>query len=123
MGKIIFIEEIGEYKYHIDRPKIQAVIFGGSVAGLNSSFIMKNTQAYHVVAKENNFDINFINGGIEGQSSAGMVSNFKIWLSKLKNFSPKYIIFYVGINDSRVGENILSNEHDGQLLVDWFLVC
>jgi len=27
------------------------------IAGLNSSFIMKNTQAYHVVAKENNFDI------------------------------------------------------------------
>jgi len=101
----------------IDPSKIQAVIFGGSVVDERYK-----PEKYTITGflnsklKENNFDINFINGGIEGQSSAGMVSNFKIWLSKLKNFSPKYIIFYVGINDSRVGENILSNEHDGHLL-------
>jgi len=102
----------------ISPSKIQAVIFGGSVIDERykpeqytiTGFLNKRL-------KENNFDISFINGGIEGQSSAGMVSNFKIWLNKLKEFSPKYIIFYVGINDSRINENIvLSNEHDGHLL-------
>ena len=102
----------------IDPSKIQAVIFGGSVIDERykpdkytiTGFLNKKL-------KENNFNVNFINGGIEGQSSAGMVSNFNVWLNKLKNFSPKYIIYYVGINDSLISENIvLSNEHDGHLL-------
>lgn len=44
-------------------------------------------------------DIDVVNGGIDGQSTFGHIWNFENWYNKLENFNPKYIIFYIGIND------------------------
>lgn len=44
-------------------------------------------------------NIDVVNSGIDGQSSNGHVWNFKNWYSKLENFSPKYILFYIGLNE------------------------
>ena len=44
-------------------------------------------------------DIDVVNSGIDGQSTFGHIWNFENWYNKLENFNPKYIIFYVGIND------------------------
>ena len=44
-------------------------------------------------------DIDVVNSGIDGQSTFGHIWNFENWYNKLENFYPKYIIFYIGIND------------------------
>ena len=46
-----------------------------------------------------NKDIDVVNSGIDGQSTFGHIWNFENWYNKLYNFSPKYIIFYIGINE------------------------
>ena len=42
-----------------------------------------------------------INAGVEGQSTFGHIHNFKYWFSRIENFKPDYIIFYIGVNDTR----------------------
>ena len=46
-----------------------------------------------------NKNIDVVNGGIDGQSTFGHLWNFNNWYNKLDSFSPKYIIFYIGINE------------------------
>ena len=66
--------------------------------------------------EKNNFDIKFINAGIEGQTSSGTVASFEKWLFKLKNFSPNYIIFYLGKNDSLHQGMDMTNVNHGHIL-------
>ena len=102
-----------EYKYiykrnyfgfrgeEISPEKIEAVIIGGSTTDERykpeeftiTGYLNKNL-------KENGIDIKIINAGIEGQSTRGHLSNFQDWFPRLKGFAPKYILFYVGINDT-----------------------
>ena len=88
---------IGE---EIDPSKIHTVFIGGSTA--DERWKPRNLSI--VEQLNNNFkndlkDIKIINAGIEGQSTIGYIANFKFWFPKLKNFRPKYFIFYTGIND------------------------
>ena len=39
------------------------------------------------------------NAGIDGQSTFGHIKNFDWWFPEIPNLKPKYILFYVGIND------------------------
>ena len=48
---------------------------------------------------KNNYDLDVVNAGIDGQSTIGHIWNFENWFPKIKDFSPKYIIFYLGINE------------------------
>jgi len=102
-----------EYKYiykrnyhgfrgeEISPEKIEAVIIGGSTTDERykpeeftiTGYLNKNL-------KENGINIKIINAGIEGQSTRGHISNFQDWFPRLKDFAPKYILFYVGINDT-----------------------
>ena len=102
-----------EYKYiykrnyfgfrgeEISPEKIEAIIIGGSTTDERykpeeftiTGYLNKNL-------KENGIDIKIINAGIEGQSTRGHISNFQDWFPRLKGFAPKYILFYVGINDT-----------------------
>lgn len=43
--------------------------------------------------------IDVVNAGIDGQSTFGHIWNFENWFNKIDNFSPKYIIFYMGLNE------------------------
>lgn len=40
------------------------------------------------------------NAGVDGQSSKGHIKNFSLWFDKIQNLKPKYVIFYLGINDA-----------------------
>lgn len=40
-----------------------------------------------------------VNAGIEGQSTYGHIKNFQWWFPNIPNLRPKYILFYVGLND------------------------
>ena len=52
----------------------------------------------------------FINGGVDGQSSYGHIQSIKEWHSKyLKQQDVKTIIFYIGINDRRLLINKLDS--------------
>ena len=84
----------------IDPSQIEAVIIGGSTTDErykpNEFTITYNLNS---LLKKNGYNFKIINAGIEGQSTVGHIYNFKHWFPKLKNFSPKLYIFYVGIND------------------------
>lgn len=44
-------------------------------------------------------DVDIVSAGIDGQSTFGHLKNFPYWFDKLPGFSPRYILFYVGVND------------------------
>ena len=101
----------------INPANIQGVILGGSV--IDERYKPEKytiTEFLNDRLKKHYADIRFINGGIEAQSTVGMLSGFNNWLLKLENFSPKFIIFYIGINDVNVSDNISSNDSDGHIL-------
>jgi len=39
------------------------------------------------------------NAGVDGQSTVGHIKNFEIWFPKVPDLKPRYILFYIGIND------------------------
>lgn len=44
-------------------------------------------------------DVDIVSGGIDGQSTYGHLKNFPYWFEKLPTFSPRYILYYAGMND------------------------
>ena len=44
-------------------------------------------------------DVTLVNAGVDGQSSFGHIKNFDLWFSKIDSLQPKYILFYIGLND------------------------
>ena len=105
----------------IEPSQIQAIIIGGSTTDERykpAEFTI--TGLLNAKLKKENNDIKIINAGIEGQSTIGHRYNFTKWFTKLKDFSPKYIIFYIGINDVDVqlkeyDENNIDNS-DGKIV-------
>ena len=80
---------------------IEIILIGGSTADERYKPEKFTITGYlNASLKNKNFDLKIINAGIEGQSTRGHIINFKHWFPKIKNLSPKYIIFYVGINDA-----------------------
>ena len=84
----------------IDPSLIDAVIIGGSTIDERykpSEFTI--TGNLNVLLKNKGYNFKITNAGIEGQSTYGHIYNFEHWFPKLKNFSPKLYIFYVGPSD------------------------
>jgi len=105
----------------IEPSKIEAIIIGGSTTDERyKPAELTITGLLNTKLKDQNIDLKIINAGIEGQSTIGHMYNFTKWFTKLKNFSPKYIIFYIGINDTTVqlkkyDENNIDNA-DGKIV-------
>ena len=100
----------------IDPAEIKAVMIGGSTTDERykpSNFTI--AENLNVLLKNNGYDFKIINAGIEGQSTFGHIYIFKNWFTKLKNFSPKLYIFYIGLNDYGFGpdEDNYTNIHEG----------
>lgn len=49
--------------------------------------------------QSHNKQISVVNAGIDGQSTFGHINNFREWFTLVPNLRPKYILFYIGIND------------------------
>ena len=103
-----FYDYVYKRNYHgfrgdeIKLEEIKAVLIGGSTA--DERYKPENltiTGFLNRKLKKDKIEIEIINAGIEGQSTFGHIYNFKDWFPRLKGFSPKYFIFYVGINDSK----------------------
>ncbi len=85
----------------INLDEIKGIIIGGSTT--DERYKPENqtiTGFLNKKLEQEKKKLKFVNAGIEGQSTLGHIYNFENWFPKLKNFKPKYIIFYVGINDS-----------------------
>ena len=50
----------------------------------------------------NDYNIDIVNAGIDGQSTYGHIWNFKFWFNKIPNLKTKYIIFYIGLNEQPI---------------------
>jgi hypothetical protein len=90
----------------IEPKDMEAIIIGGSVIDERhkpeeytiTGFLNQNL-------KDNNVDLVITNAGIEAMSSSGIIHGFNNWFFKLKDFSPKFILFYIGNNDLSLGPN------------------
>jgi lysophospholipase L1-like esterase len=49
--------------------------------------------------KEDGREMKIANAGIDGHTTIGHCKNFEIWFPLIPKLRPKYIIFYIGIND------------------------
>lgn len=71
-------------------------------------------------------NLTVVNAGVDGQSTIGHIANFEAWFSSLKDFAPRYYIYYVGINDIQVdmhnstkaGQNIEEVPHWWSTLIN-----
>lgn len=45
------------------------------------------------------------NGGIDGHSTVGHLNSFDLWYPRLPGLKPRFVMFYVGINDVQVAEH------------------
>ena len=99
--------------------EIKAIIMGGS--NIEQRY---EPERYTITGflnsnlKKDNFDLEIINAGVEAMSTRGMILGFKNWLFKLKDFSPKIILFYVGITDYGINDEDSLNKQiqEGNLL-------
>jgi len=57
-------------------------------------------------------DIDVVNAGIDGQSSRGHIWNFTNWFPLIEGFAPKYVLFYLGINDIPPQESAGTYDND-----------
>ena len=90
----------------VDPSNINAVIMGGSdIDERYKPDEFTITEYLNKLLKENNYDLKILNAGIEGQSTVGIIYNFNNWFSKLENFSPKFILLYIGLSDTGIPEN------------------
>ena len=104
-------EPIGNINYKKDKfgfrgrkkdiSKIDIVVFGGSTTderylNLNDTW----TEQLELLLNKSNYEVDIVNGGIDGQSTFGHIWNFNNWINKIDNFQTKYVFFYIGINDS-----------------------
>ena len=87
----------GRYK---DLDKIDILVVGGSTT--DERFLKLEdtwTENLEKIFLNKNKKIDVVNAGLDGQSTYGHIWNFENWFNKLKNFKPKYVIFYIGINE------------------------
>ena len=47
--------------------------------------------------------VSVVNGGVDGHSTRGHLRSFAWWFPNIPDLAPRYILYYVGINDSHVG--------------------
>ena len=50
--------------------------------------------------KDDNIDFKIYNSSTDGKSVRGYINDFLFWFPKIPNFQPKYMIFFIGVNDT-----------------------
>ena len=85
-----------------DVSKIDILVFGGSTTD-ERYLNLEDTWAEKLelfLNKDLGTEIDIVNAGIDGQSSFGHIWNFENWINKIESINPKFIFFYIGINES-----------------------
>jgi lysophospholipase L1-like esterase len=88
-------------KSSFNRPeKIDILTIGGSTT--DQRYISDGETWQDVIEncyKQDGKNVVVANAGIDGQSTFGHIKNFEVWFPQIPQIKPKYILFYVGIND------------------------
>lgn len=103
--------------------KIESLIIGGSTVDERykpAKFTI--TEILNQKLRKKNIDLIIYNAGIEGQSTRGHIYNHKYWFPKIKNFEPKFLIYYTGINDIFAEKENEFNLKDGMILGDNIII-
>jgi len=82
-------------------PRDVKVIFEGGSTG-NQRFTPENFTIVGLLNdsfENSKSDIKIYNASTDGKSVNGYINDFNFWFPKIPNFNPKYVIFYIGIND------------------------
>jgi lysophospholipase L1-like esterase len=61
----------------------------------------------------NDLDLHLANAGINGQSTFGHIRDFELWFPQVPNLHPKYILFYIGINDFHIQKGKAGSDEIG----------
>jgi len=83
-----------------DPSKIRIAFLGGSTG--NEQYTPQELSIVgrvNTFLKSKNFKYKIHNASVDGQSSIGIIHNFKIWFPKINNFNPKIYVIYLGINE------------------------
>lgn len=90
--------------------KIDILVIGGSTTEqklVDDELIWTKVLEKNLISSNINYTLN---AGIGGQTSFGHIKIFDLWLSRFAELKPKFIIFYIGINDALfMIENIENN--------------
>ena len=90
-------------------PKDVKVIFEGGSTG-NQRYTPEELTIVGLINQKLtllNFDIYIFNASTDGKSVNGYINDFKYWFSKIPNFKPEYVIFYIGLNDRHIVDPFL----------------
>ena len=90
-------------------PKDVKVIFEGGSTG-NQRFTPEEFTIVGLInqkLKLLNLDISIFNASTDGKSVNGYINDFNYWFSKIPNFKPEYVIFYIGVNDRDIADPFL----------------
>jgi hypothetical protein len=100
----------GKTRYTIDKfglrgrksedSDVDIVVIGGSTTDQRYNDNMETwDQLLEDKINKSGRSVEIVNAGIDGQTSFGHIWNFNNWFPNIPNFSPKYIIFFIGYND------------------------
>ena len=101
-------------------PKNVKILFEGGSTG-NQRF---TPEYLTIVGQINNKLIDLkknqliFNASTDGKSVNGYINDFKFWFPKIPNFNPKYVIFYVGINDRFISDNFFLDNKISETKID-----
>ena len=110
----------GEVVYRRDRyalrgvreplDEIQVVTLGGSTT--DQKFITEGLTWQDVIRAQ--LKVPIANAGVDGMSSTGHITALREWLHRLPNFSPRYYLHYIGLNDTLISRSPLVGDRSGQ---------
>ena len=90
-------------------PRDVKIIFEGGSTGNQRFHPEELTIVGLLNAKLNSIssDANIYNASTDGKSTNGYINDFKFWFTKIKDFNPEHVIFYLGINDRFIHDRYL----------------
>ena len=101
-------------------PKNVKIIFEGGSTG-NQRFTPENLtivgQLNKKLSDSNQSDLIY-NASTDGKSVTGYINDFKHWFSKIPELKPKYVIFYIGINDRFIDDNFYLDNKISESTID-----
>ena len=90
-------------------PKNVQVIFEGGSTG-NQRFTPQKLTIVGSINEKfrlSNSNIIIYNASTDGKSVNGYINDFNFWFSKIPNLNPRYVIFYIGINERNISDPFL----------------
>jgi len=92
---------------HKTPDQIDVLVVGGSTT---NELYVDNAKIWTAVLQQKFADsgrtLMIANGGVDGHSTVGHLNSFDLWYTRVPKLKPKFVLFYVGINDVQVEEHV-----------------